>query len=127
MLAGPLRPLLAFLAAADCARGANPLAAVDEPGLRAAADCTRDAVFPVIGEALPVLFPLLLLAIFYLPCCASACSLDPQVAGTGNGDRRGFWFRIARPTDGRTASAPSIVGAVDLDETARADIAGRLR
>jgi hypothetical protein len=73
----PPRPPSAFLAAADCARGANPLAAVGEPGLRAAADCTRDAVFPVIGDALPAVFPPLLLAVSYLPCCNSACSAYP--------------------------------------------------
>jgi hypothetical protein len=66
----PPRPPPAFLAAADCARGAAPLAAVDEPGLRAAADCIRDAAFPVMGEDLLGLFPLPLLAISYLPVAA---------------------------------------------------------
>jgi hypothetical protein len=59
--------LSAFFAAADCARGANPLAALGEPGTRAAADCTLAAAFPVIGAAFPVLFPPLFLAIPCLP------------------------------------------------------------
>lgn len=53
----PALPPLAFLAAADCARGAKPLAALGEPWLRAAADCTREAARPDMGvPPLPVLF-----------------------------------------------------------------------
>ena len=78
MPVAPPRLPLAFLAAADCARGANPLAAEDEPGFRAAADCTLDAAFPVIGEALPEHFPPLPLAMLLPPVVALALLCIPK-------------------------------------------------
>jgi hypothetical protein len=80
-----LLPPLVFLAAADCARGPKPLAALGEPGLRAAADCTREAARPVMGVLpLPALlapspFPLPLLLMFpispwTLPCVLRTCA-----------------------------------------------------
>jgi hypothetical protein len=51
-----LLPPLVFLAAARCARRAKP-PALGEPGLRSAADCTREAARPVMGVLpLPALF-----------------------------------------------------------------------
>ncbi|KPM50340.1 hypothetical protein ACG83_40660 [Frankia sp. R43] len=67
-LAGP-----GFRAAADCARGANPVRADRPEGLRAADDCTLDDAFPVIGVdrddlpllgvLRPALLPLLLMVL----------------------------------------------------------------
>jgi hypothetical protein len=83
----PLPPLV-FLAAVDCARGAKPLAALGEPGLRAAADCTREATRPVMG-ALPLPaalfapppFPLPLLLMF--PTSRGPCMRSSYSAGAG--------------------------------------------
>jgi hypothetical protein len=116
---------LAFLAAADSARGANPLAAVDEPGIRAAVDCTLDAALPVIGEALPALFPPLLFAIFCLPCRGFTCLYTQGPASRADDlghPRRTIHSRAWMSECGRSTEALTMVASLAVRTAAPAGI-----
>lgn len=83
------------MAAADCIRGAAPVRAELLEGLRAAADCTRDAACLVVGVDLPP--PLLLpwAAVLDFPLLRMPASVVPpgcrgaQIPGEGGQDGAG--------------------------------------
>ncbi|ABD11222.1 MULTISPECIES: hypothetical protein [Frankia] len=106
-------------AAADCARGANPVRADLPEGLRAAADCTRDAALPVIGVDRDDLALLVVLRPDLLPLLPIVLTSVPAPASPR---RPGGMTPTSWPSGGRLvdpASMTTAAGATDRTQARR--------